>query len=151
MTLGTRITSSTAHTPEYHDEPATADAATAEVREVFRKLYAAWDGNDADAFSVLYRDDATVVMPKVLHRNRNEIRSAMAASFRGPLKGSRGVDEPLSVRIIGEDTAIVVSRAGIVMAGEEVLPAEREVHATWVLTRQDGEWLIAAYANAPAR
>ena len=82
MTLGTRITSSTAHTPEYHDEPATADAATAEVREVFRKLYAAWDGNDADAFSVLYRDDATVVMPKVLHRNRKEIRSAMAASFR---------------------------------------------------------------------
>ena len=151
MTLGTRITSSTAHTPEYHDEPATADAATAEVREVFRKLYAAWDGNDADAFSVLYRDDATVVMPKVLHRNRNEIRSAMAASFRGPLKGSRGVDEPLSVRIIGEDTAIVVSRAGIVMAGEQYLAADREVHATWVLTRQDGEWLIAAYANAPVR
>jgi len=127
------------------------ESATAAVAEVFRRLYAAWEANDAGAFAAMYRSDATVVMPKVLHHNRNEIRSAMAASFRGALQGSRGVDEPISIRIIAGDTAIVVSRAGIMMAGEDELPAEREVHATWVLTLQDGEWLVAAYANAPAR
>ena len=152
MTSSTRTSTPTARSVddraagrEHVDE-----AATAAIAEVFRRLYAAWDANDAGAFAALYRSDATVVMPKVLHHNRNEIRSAMAENFRGALKGSRGVDEPLIIRVIA-DTAIVVSRAGIIMAGEDELPVEREVHATWVLTRQDGDWLVAAYANAPAR
>lgn len=120
------------------------------IRELFTKLYSAWADNDADAFASLYRDDATVVMPGVLHQNKSEIHNSMAAGFEGPLKGSRGTDEPQNIRIIGGDTAVVISRAGILMAGETELPTGREVHATWVLTRQDGSWLIAAYSNAPA-
>ncbi|HEX7746716.1 MAG TPA: SgcJ/EcaC family oxidoreductase [Micromonosporaceae bacterium] len=124
---------------------------TAAVRDVLRRLYAAWADNDAEAFAALYRDDATVVMPAVFHRGRAAVRDYMAAAFAGPLKGSRGVDRPQDIRMIGPDTAIVVSRAGIVMAGEEGLPAERERLATWVLSKQDDRWLVAAYANAPAR
>jgi uncharacterized protein (TIGR02246 family) len=55
------------------------------------------------------------------------------------------------VRVLRTDAAIVVSRSGILMAGEDAVPAEREVLATWVLARQDGAWRIAAYAKAPAR
>lgn len=121
-----------------------------EVRGVFEAIYAAWADNDADAFVAPYREDATVVMPGVYHRNRDEIRASMAAGFNGPLKGSHAVDEPLSIRVIGGNTAVVVSRAGILMAGETALPAGREVIATWVLVRQDGNWLVASYANALA-
>jgi uncharacterized protein (TIGR02246 family) len=74
----------------------------------------------------------------------------MAGAFAGPLKGSRGIDDPYDIRIVGTDTAIVVSKTGIILAGERDLPAERERFATWVLFKQDGRWLIAAYANAPA-
>ena len=35
------------------------------------------------------------------------------------------------------------------MPGEEDVPADRERHATWVMSKQDGHWLVAAYANAP--
>jgi uncharacterized protein (TIGR02246 family) len=126
------------------------DEAIAEIRAMFTELYAAWADNDADAFASVYRADATVVMPGVRHIGRSAIRDSMAAGFRGPLKGSTAVDEPLDYRIVGGDTAIVVSRAGILMAGETELPAARAVHATWVLTRQEDEWLVAAYANAPA-
>jgi uncharacterized protein (TIGR02246 family) len=90
-------------------------------------------------------------MPRVLRQGREAVREHMAGGFAGPLKGSRGIDEPQDIRILGADTAIVVSRAGIIMSGEHEVPAEREVLATWVLCRQHGEWLIAAYANAPAR
>jgi len=121
-----------------------------EIRNVFGEIYAAWADNDADAFVAPYRDDATVVMPGSFHRNKEEIRASMAAGFRGPLKGSRAVDEPLSIRVIGDDTAIIASKAGILMAGEAQLPKDREVIATWVLVRQDGNWLVASYANAPA-
>ena len=123
--------------------------ATDEIRSLFGEIYTAWADNDADAFVAPYRDDATVVMPGSYQRDKEEIRSSMAAGFHGPLKGSRAVDETLSIRVMG-DTAIVVSKAGILLAGETELPTDREVIATWALVRQDGRWLVASYANAPA-
>ncbi|NVI93192.1 SgcJ/EcaC family oxidoreductase [Actinomadura sp. BRA 177] len=120
-----------------------------DVRDVLERMYAAWADNDADAFAELYVEDATVVMPGTFHRGRAAVREYMAAAFAGPLKGSRAVDEPQDVRVNG-DTAVIVSRAGIIMAGEDALPAERERLATWVLSRRDGGWLVSAYANAPA-
>jgi uncharacterized protein (TIGR02246 family) len=131
-------------------ENATTTEQDQAIRALFAEIYAAWADNDADAFVTGYRDDATVVMRGVRHLGKSAIRDSMAAGFQGPLKGSKAVDEPLDVRIIGEDTAVVVSKAGILMAGETEVPAEREVHATWVLTKQDGAWQVAAYANAPA-
>jgi uncharacterized protein (TIGR02246 family) len=127
----------------------TDDNASA-VRDLLQQIYAAWTDGDADAFAALYLDDATVVMPGVLHRGRAAVRDYMATAFAGPLKGSRGVDEPQDIRFVGTDTAVVVSRAGILMAGEQALPVARERHATWVLSKRDGRWLVAAYANAPA-
>lgn len=120
-----------------------------DVRAVLGRMYAAWADNDPDAFADLYAEDATVVLPGVFQRGREAVRDYMAAAFAGPLKGSRAVDEPQDVRVDG-DTAVIVSRAGIIMAGEDALPADRERLATWVLSRRDGRWLVSAYANAPA-
>jgi uncharacterized protein (TIGR02246 family) len=119
------------------------------VHATLGQVYAAWAAHDADAFAALYVDDATVVMPGVLRRGSAAVREHMAAGFAGPLAGSRAIDEPQDVRVIG-DTAIVVSRAGILMAGEQELPPQRAVLATWVLTKRDGRWMIAAYTNTPA-
>lgn len=130
--------------------PGTAVDSSAAVRAVLQQLYDAWAAYDADALAALYAEDATVVMPGVFHRGRPAIRDYLAAAFAGPLHGSRAVDEPQDIRLLGPDTAIVVSTAGILQPGEQDLPAGREVHATWVLSRQDERWLIAAYANAPA-
>jgi uncharacterized protein (TIGR02246 family) len=120
------------------------------VRDVLDRAYAAWAAGDADAFAALYTDDATVVMRGVFHRGRSAVRDSMASAFAGRLKGSRAVDTPQDIRVVGGHTAIVVSRAGIVLAGERDLPAAREVLATWVLARQDGRWLVTAYTNTPA-
>ncbi len=120
------------------------------VRAVLQAVYAAWADNDADAFAALYVEDATVVQPGVYKKSRDDVRTSMAAAFAGPMKGSRAIDEPRTVRFLGDDTAMVISEAGILMAGETDLPAERLVRATWVLVKQDGTWLIAAYHNCPA-
>ncbi|SCL39058.1 conserved hypothetical protein [Micromonospora rhizosphaerae] len=121
------------------------------VRDVLRALVAAWADNDADAFAARYTDDATVVLPGgVFHQGREEVRRYLAGAFAGPLKGSTSVDEPESVRIIGDDTAVVVSRSGFLLPGEKTLPAERRRRATWTLSRQDGEWRVAAYQNCQA-
>jgi uncharacterized protein (TIGR02246 family) len=123
---------------------------TTPVLDVLDRMYAAWAAADADAFAAEYVEDATVVLPGTFHQGRAVIRDFMVNSFDGRLKGTRGVDEPQNVRMVGKDTAIVVSRTGFLMAGEQDVPADRERIGTWVLTRQDGRWLIAAFANAPA-
>ncbi len=74
----------------------------------------------------------------------------MAAGFAGPLKGSQVRDEVQSVRHLGADAAIVVSRSAVLMAGETEAPDDRGVMATWTLTRRNGRWLLAAYHNCPA-
>ncbi|MCT9010623.1 SgcJ/EcaC family oxidoreductase [Streptomyces sp. NPDC054766] len=121
-----------------------------DIRTVLERLYSAWADYDADAFAELYTEDATVVMPGVFNDGREEIRAYMAAAFDGPLKGSRPLDEPRRIRFPLPGTAVVISEAGILLAGEDEVPADRLRRATWVLVRDPaaGTWAITSYHNA---
>jgi uncharacterized protein (TIGR02246 family) len=119
------------------------------VCDVLDRMYAAWAAADADEIARLYSQDATVVMPGVCHAGAETIRAWFTAGFAGRLRGSTATDEARNVTFRGPDAATVISTGGILMAGEASVPAERLVRATWLLTRQDGEWLIAAYHNCP--
>jgi uncharacterized protein (TIGR02246 family) len=122
------------------------------VLDVIHSVYAAWANNDADAFARLYTEDATVLQPGgVYKKSQDDVRTSMALAFAGPLKGSTVIDEPMSVRLLSGDAAIVISEGGVVMAGEAAPPDDRVVRATWVLTRQSGTWLVAAYHNCRLR
>ena len=79
----------------------TNDDPTDQVLSVIHAVYDNWAAGDADAFAELYTEDATVVQPGVHKKNKGEIRTTMAAGFAGPLKGSRVLDEPQSVRFLG--------------------------------------------------
>jgi uncharacterized protein (TIGR02246 family) len=106
---------------------------------------AAWTRNDPDEFADLYAGDATVVLGGgTFLRGREEIRRFMTAGFAGRLKGTFGIDEQDSVRVIG-DTAIVVSRSGFQAPGADAPSSLRR--ATWTLVRRDGRWLVESYHN----
>ncbi|GAA4986804.1 SgcJ/EcaC family oxidoreductase [Kitasatospora paranensis] len=120
------------------------------ARAVLAGLYTAWADNDADAFAAHFTEDVTSVAPGSFGEGRTVLRDRMAARFAGPLKGSRVVDEVQSIRRLGEDTVVVVSRGGVVMAGEQGVPADRLLLATWTLTRAGDGWQVAAYHNSPA-
>ena len=137
--MNTSILDSTATTPAAADALAVVDA-----------LYVAWAANDADALAALYTEDATVARPGSFNANRDEVRASLAAAFAGPMKGSRVLDTPGSVRFYGDATAIIVSTAAVLMAGESDLPESRYRRATWTLIKRDGQWLIAAYHNCDA-
>jgi uncharacterized protein (TIGR02246 family) len=126
------------------------DTKDREVLAVLDSLYKAWADNDADAFVASYTEDATSILPGSYSASRAATRDRMAAGFAGPLKGSQVRDEVQSVRHLGADAAIVVTRSAVVMAGETEAPDDRWVIATWTLTRQNGRWLLAAYHNCPA-
>jgi len=120
------------------------------VRDTLRQAMAAWAENDADAFTSFYAEDVSVVLAGGLfYRDRAGIRDYMAEGFAGPMKGSTAVDVPEHVRIVGGDTAIVVSRSGYKLPQESEASPERLRRATWVLTKQDGRWLVQSYHNCP--
>jgi uncharacterized protein (TIGR02246 family) len=120
------------------------------VRELLTRTVTAWTANDAAAFANLYAEDATVMLADGAYlRGRDEIRAYMAAGFAGRLGGSRGMDQPESVRLLGDDAAVVISLSGFVLAGETRPAADRRRRAVWTLSRRDGGWLVDAYANVP--
>ena len=120
------------------------------IRDVLADLYKAWAAGDAEAFVADYTEDASVIQPGVYEKDREEIRTNMAAAFAGPLNGSRVAARPVNVRFLTGDTAIVVSEDGIIFPGQEAVASERLVRATWVLVRRDAGWRIASYHNSPA-
>jgi uncharacterized protein (TIGR02246 family) len=127
-----------------------SDADRQAVLEPLAALYRAWEANDAEAFVADYTDDASVIQPGVYEKDREQIRTAMAAAFAGPLHGSRATDQPVDVRFLTDDIAIVVSEGGIIFPGQDAVASERLVRATWVLVRRDDAWRIASYHNSPA-
>jgi uncharacterized protein (TIGR02246 family) len=121
------------------------------INAMLSEMYRAWAANDADGFVRYYTDDATAILPGSLRGSRRVIRDSMAAGFTGPLKGSSTVDRQLSLRFVGENTAIAVSEGGILFAGEDAVPEARKIHATWVFEKRDGRWMVAAYHNSPVQ
>src|ERR1700691_1846269 len=126
-----------------------SDADRKAILDVLAGLYKAWEANDAEAFVADYTDDASVVQPGVYKKDREEIRTTMAAGFAGPLSGSRATDHPSAIRFLTGDTAIVISEGGIIFPGQDAVASEGLIRATWVLVRRDGGWQIASYHHRP--
>lgn len=124
------------------------DGEAAAVLGVLDDVYKAWAANDADAFVARYTEDAVAILPGSYRPTREAVRASMAGGFAGPLKGSSTISKTLDVRLYGTDTAVVTSESGVMLIGENEVPAPRMVLATWVLTRRQGQWLIASYHNS---
>jgi uncharacterized protein (TIGR02246 family) len=123
---------------------------TTAIKKVLADQYGAWAAGDAAAFVADYADEATVIMPGSYRRNRDEIRQSMANSFATSLKDTKVTDEIQSIRFLGNDHAIAVSKAGILFPGETEVPGNRFVLATWVLQRSGSNWLVQSYHNSPS-
>jgi uncharacterized protein (TIGR02246 family) len=144
-----------AHRPEVRDEMSTKEMTTSEatleddraVRAVLDGVYDAWALNDPDAFVAGYAEGATAIHTGAFMPSRAAIREVMAAVFLGPLEGSRGEHEVQEVRFVGADTAIVISRGSVVMAGQTSAAPESRTLDSWVLSRLGGTWRVEAFHN----
>jgi uncharacterized protein (TIGR02246 family) len=120
------------------------------VRAVPQRIMAAWAQNDPDAFAEVFAEDGTMILPgDVFVSGREGIRSFMAAGYAGPYKGTRVYGEPVAAKFLGDSAGVLITQGGVLAPGETEVAPERAVRAMWVLSKQDGEWLIAAYQNTP--
>jgi uncharacterized protein (TIGR02246 family) len=122
----------------------------AAVQAVPGRVIAAWADNDADAFAAVFTEDGSMILPgDVYLTGRDAIRSYMTQAYAGPYQGSRVFGRPLAVKHLDDGLALVITQGGVLAPGEVDVPSERAVRASWLLARQDSEWLITAYQNTP--
>jgi uncharacterized protein (TIGR02246 family) len=123
----------------------------AAVRAVFDQVYAAFAANDADAYVTAYAETTSCVMPGAYLPDRTALHGAMKHLFAGPLAGARGTFDIQSIRYLGTDVAVVISRGVVLLAGQTD-PAEADPWMdTWVLCRHGDAWQVASFHTCPER
>jgi uncharacterized protein (TIGR02246 family) len=130
-----------------------SQAATAEqaLRAVPMRTTEAWSKGDAEAFAAIFSETTQVVIGGVYLRSRDEVRSYIAAAFAGPVKGTQVVSEPVYVTQVDASTAVLITSGGVMIPGETTVSPARAIYATWMLTKNGGEWLIGAYHSSPVK
>ncbi|MEU7784773.1 SgcJ/EcaC family oxidoreductase [Amycolatopsis sp. NPDC049159] len=129
----------------------TTTTTEADVRAVLGKLTQAWNDGDATAYGRLFTEDADyVTFFGANFAGRAGIESSHRALFEGPLKGIKLTGRPdaaAKVRFVRPDVAVAVVGGGSSVTGSDTTDEGRESTVTFVLVREDGEWLITAFQN----
>ena len=129
-------------------ETSVEDAET--LQALLTQFVVAWQANDAKALGDLFAEDGTLVLPGDLYlKSRAEISGYMARAYQGPYKGTGVFGTPVNIRLIGGDTAVLITEGGVLAPGETEVAPKRQIRATWVCVKQGGEWRVFAYHNSP--
>lgn len=128
--------------------PVSSETDEAAVRAVLEAQLAAWAAGDGAAFGATVTEDSDLIAFDGTHVvGRQDIASFMQKQFDTILAGTRVVAEPVRIRFISDDTVVMITEGGVIFPGESAVPAERFSIQTFVLTKQDGTWLIEAFQN----
>lgn len=123
-------------------------AEQAAIAAVPQKIVEAWAKHDATAFAEVFTDDGTLVLPGVYRKGYDDIRKFINEAFKTAYKGTRVTGTPIDMRRHG-DMAVIVTKGGVLAAGDTEVSTAAAIHATWTVVREQGEWLLAAYHNSP--
>jgi uncharacterized protein (TIGR02246 family) len=129
--------------------PKMPDALIAEIAAVPGRLVSAWAANDAEAFSQLFTQDGTLILPGVYQKGRGEIRKFMEAAYAGPYKGTSVTGTPLDIKPLGTDAFALLTVGGVLEPGEKEVSTKQAIRAAWILVKDDGTWRLAVYQNCP--
>jgi uncharacterized protein (TIGR02246 family) len=118
------------------------------VRGVVDRIGKVWEAHDPDGFADAYTQDASLILSGDRYlKGREVIRAIITQQFKSAHKGTTLLQNVVDVRFLGPESAVLITEGGVLSPGETLPSAEREIRATWVLSKQAGDWLIAAYQN----
>ncbi len=120
------------------------------VRELYGRILAGWNADDAQAFAAPLADDGEVVgFDGSEMRGRDEVARQVGAIMADHATGTY-VGIVRSVRALSDDVALLRAVAGVVPAGERDIKPELNSVQSLVATRRHGRWEVDLYHNTPA-
>jgi uncharacterized protein (TIGR02246 family) len=119
------------------------------VRALLDRIYAAFAANDADAYVAGYAESAVAVMPGAYLNGRATLHAAMRQLFAGPLAGATGVFDVQSIRYLGTEVSVMISRGRVLLAGQSDAAKADPWLDTWVLSRDGDAWRVESFHSCP--
>jgi uncharacterized protein (TIGR02246 family) len=120
------------------------------VRSTLEDIYEAFADNDADAYVSHYDPRATVLTPGQYFNDRESLRSTLGDWFDGGLAGARGLYDIQGIRFVGSETAIVITKAAVLLEGQTEAGPDEAFMDTWVLALDDDRWQVQAFHSCEA-
>jgi len=118
----------------------------AALHELFGRMLDAWNRADAGAYGDSFTEDADYVIYTGTHyRGREKIADVHDALWKRFLKGSRLHGLIVDIRFPTPDTAILITRGGV-LRRRRSRPRANKVQ-TLVAVRQQGTWRFTAFQN----
>jgi uncharacterized protein (TIGR02246 family) len=119
----------------------------AAIEHLVGQLAAAWEAMDGAAFGAPFATDADFVNIRGEHfRGRAAIAAGHAAIFRTIYAGSTAEMTVEAARLLRRDVALVHVRS-VLDAPQGPLAGRHAALFSMVLTKEAGEWAIAAFHN----
>jgi uncharacterized protein (TIGR02246 family) len=114
------------------------------IRASLERMVTAWDAGDARAFAAEFTEEATyVIYVGLVYQGRREIERGHIPVFEKWQKGTRMSMLVRSIRLLGEDTAVVLTEGGIGKGR-----VRRDKVQTYTFVREaDGRWRCASFQN----
>jgi len=120
------------------------------IRHLIDSVDTAWNNADPQAFGAAFTPDADYITFVGTHyRGRQKIAEIHDILWRRFLKGSRILAHITGIRFLTADVAVITS-TGRVLRSRASSHRHDKVQ-TWVATRDDGTWRIAAFHNCKRR
>ena len=126
-----------------------SEADKAAVARLAQATLAAWSWRDAEAFANYFTENGIMILSGAYCHGREEIRTFMAAAFRGDHGRYLATGQSLDLRFLGPDVALLVTEGGLIAPGETEVTSERAIRASWLAVRHQGQWRLEAYQNTP--
>ncbi len=125
------------------------------IHELIRRVQDGWNAGDGNAFATPFAEDADYVPVHGMHvKGRAAIGEGHQHIFDTIYKASINTFTVEDVRFIRPDVAIAHAHHHLKLQQPVKWPSGETVRggqarSTWVLTKDEGEWRVAAFQNTP--
>jgi uncharacterized protein (TIGR02246 family) len=110
-----------------------------------------WDANDADGIAEVFVDNGSLLAGDTQLVSRDEIRDYLKQAFTTYFAGTSLLIDPVEVKLLTPETAMVITNGGVVAAGESELESDQVVRGVWIAVKRDSVWHLVSYQTSPVK